>query len=676
MEQVEMKLCPICSKEFDDNVLFCPYDGQALVSQNEEDKFIDTLFEDRYRVMEKIGEGGMGKVYKAIHIHMDTTYAIKILHSHLASDQTALARFRREARAAVQIQHPNAVAVTDFGVTRDKGIAYLVMEFLDGIDLRDRLKSGEQLSFEYILLVFQQVCAGVHAAHLKGIIHRDLKPDNIWLLKSLDGIDRVKVLDFGIAKLRHAQGNQSQALTQRGMIIGTPYYMSPEQCRGEELDARSDIYSLGIILYEMLTGDVPFRANTPMGIVHKHNAELPKSPSDFRPDIPPQIEAITLRALSKRREDRQSSAWELAQELERAFNAAGVQVNLRTNTPQIPFNIMSAPSLPPQPSDTESHAGRRTAPNKSDSNKVTHRQDERTTLVSSSDSFQQAKEISVPQVKSRDDVATISINRNRAALYGVIAVFAIALIAVGAWWMTGSKATPTSNSNTASTPTPDSPLTGMILIRGGKYVMGNNTSDDEAEKPEHEVTVRPFHIDQQEVTNEKYYQFVTKSNYPPPPHWVNGKFKDGEEKYPVYNVSWHDAQAYANWAGKRLPTEEEWEFAARGTDKRIYPWGNIFSPSNANTKEGSKNQTEPVGSYPAGASLFSVMDMAGNVAEWTSSEYQPYPYSKAKAVPGYVVVRGGSFSQPQIDAKVTARILTPPDWVRNYIGFRCARDAQ
>lgn len=672
-----MKLCPICSKEFDDSVLFCPYDGQALVSQNEGDKFIDTLFEDRYRVLEKIGEGGMGKVYKAIHIHMDTTYAIKILHPHLASDQTALARFRREARAAVQIQHPNAVAVTDFGVTRDKGIAYLVMEFLDGIDLRDKLQTGEQLSFEYILLIFQQVCAGVHAAHLKGIIHRDLKPDNIWLLKSLDGIDRVKVLDFGIAKLRTAQGNQSQALTERGMIIGTPYYMSPEQCRGEELDARSDIYSLGIILYELLTGDVPFRANTPMGIVHKHNAELPKPPSDMRPDIPPQVEALALRALSKRREDRQSSAWEMAQELEKVFNAAGVQINIRTNTPQIPFNLMPSHSIPPQPFDTGDQAVRRTSPDRTDSDKVAERRDEKTTLVSASESF--LKEESTRPTsrgRSRDTVATIPIRKSRTVLYSVIALVAISLIVGGVFWMSGSPAPPSGNSNTSTPPAPDTPLTGMILIRGSKFVMGNNASSDEAEKPEHEVTLKPFYIDQQEVTNEKYYQFVKKANYAPPPHWVNGKFADGEEKYPVYNVSWHDAQAYANWAGKRLPTEEEWEFAARGTDKRTFPWGNIFSPSNTNTKEGGKNQAEPVGSYPGGASLFSVMDMAGNVSEWTSSEYQPYANSKAKAIPGFVVVRGGSFAQDQVDAKVTARILTPPDRVRNYIGFRCAKDSQ
>ncbi|HWP42757.1 MAG TPA: serine/threonine-protein kinase, partial [Blastocatellia bacterium] len=328
-----------------EHLLFCPFDGQPLVSKEGPDRFIGLIIDDKYRIEEKIGEGGMGKVYRAVHVHMDNTVAIKILHPHLSSDQTALERFRREARAAAYIRHPNAVAVTDFGVAKDSGIAYLVMEFLEGVELRQKIKQQKQLDFEETFFIVQQTCAALQAAHTKGIIHRDLKPDNIWLLPSEDGIARVKVLDFGIAKLKTS--TETSALTQQGMIVGTPYYMSPEQCRGEELDARSDIYSMGVILYEMMTGEVPFQASTPVGVVLKHANEQPRPPRELRTELPNTLEEVILRALKKKREDRQESAVQLAQELEAALYAAGIELKLLgTSTPQgtlLPTGYTNAP---------------------------------------------------------------------------------------------------------------------------------------------------------------------------------------------------------------------------------------------------------------------------------------------------------------------------------------------
>ncbi|HEY6333180.1 MAG TPA: serine/threonine-protein kinase, partial [Blastocatellia bacterium] len=196
-----MKMCPACRREFRGDLVLCPTDGTMLVGTPGDAPPVPIL-DDKYRLDEKIGEGGMGTVYRAAHIEMENTVAIKVLHSHLSSDQVAVERFRREARAAAQIRHPNAVAVTDFGVTKDSGIAYLVMEFLEGSDLRARIKKERRLDYEESFLIMSQVCAAVDAAHERGIIHRDLKPDNIWLLKSRDGLDHVKVLDFGIAKLK------------------------------------------------------------------------------------------------------------------------------------------------------------------------------------------------------------------------------------------------------------------------------------------------------------------------------------------------------------------------------------------------------------------------------------------------------------------------------------------
>src|ERR1700730_3234041 len=194
-KETRMKQCPACKREMREQLLFCPFDGQTLISVGQSDKFIGLVLEDKYRIDEKIGEGGMGKVYRGTHILMDHTVAIKILHPHLSSDEVAVERFRREARAAASIRHPNAVAVTDFGVNKETGLSYLVMEFLEGVELRVRMKDKHRLDFEEAFIITQQICSALQVAHAKGIIHRDLKPDNIWLLKSEDDFPRVKVLD-------------------------------------------------------------------------------------------------------------------------------------------------------------------------------------------------------------------------------------------------------------------------------------------------------------------------------------------------------------------------------------------------------------------------------------------------------------------------------------------------
>ncbi|MEW6211402.1 MAG: bifunctional serine/threonine-protein kinase/formylglycine-generating enzyme family protein [Acidobacteriota bacterium] len=676
-----MKLCQVCGREFEDKILFCPFDGSSLISKTQpQDRFIDTLFDERYRITEKVGEGGMGKVYKAHHIHMDVMVAIKILHSHLASDQNTLSRFRREARAAAQIVHPNAVRVIDFGVERETGTAYLVMEFLEGCDLRQRLKQNPVMDFEEAVNIFRQACAGVHAAHLKGIIHRDLKPDNVWLLKAEDKQESVKVLDFGIAKLRMLKEDASMAVTQAGMVIGTPHYMSPEQCRGEELDPRADIYSLGVIFFEMITGDVPFQSQTPLGIVHKHIFEPPPDPRQRRPDLPEQVARALLRSLSKDKEGRQSTAIELASEIEQAFHSAGFQFKLGAYTMQ----FTSAQMTSGLPSDSSfappSIPGQRIGGPVSTSVETLDKQLKGTSPISSEPRgmlFGSERATPVSGLfQLKDEQGRIS-KAKLSFIGGMIIV--IALVAV---WFVVLKPkhapAPDPNSNIPIPgPNPSRPEvpSGMILIRGGQFTMGNNNSEDEAEKPEQTVTVKSFYIDKYEVTNQQYYEFIKATRYKAPLHWNNGRFEDGKETHPVVNVNWEDAKKYAEWAGKRLPKEEEWEYAARGIDGRLYPWGKLFSPTNANTKESGKGDTTPVGSYSSGQSPFGVMDMSGNVLEWTASKYSPYPGSKAKPVEGYVVLRGGDWYEEQSYATATSRALQKPDFFRKYIGFRCAKDA-
>ncbi len=234
-------------------------------------------------------------------------------------------------------------------------------------------------------------------------------------------------------------------------------------------------------------------------------------------------------------------------------------------------------------------------------------------------------------------------------------------------------ASSTSNTNKLTVATSKNGLENMAFIPGGKLDMGRNNGD-EYETPVHAVTVNPFYMDRTEVTNEEYQLFVTATGHRPPPHWRGGKFPLNEAKLPVVNVSWDDANAYAQWIGKRLPTEEEWEFAARGSDGRIYPWGNSWNTANANAGKEPGGSISKVGSFPNGASQFGIMDLCGNVWEWTSSSLVNYADQKEIA-PGKVI-RGGAYDTPSKRATATYRGVLPSDRLRDKTGFRLVKDAK
>jgi serine/threonine-protein kinase len=306
-----MKKCPQCGKEYKDTTTLCPSDGTVL--KKDVDTLVGKTLADKYRVDEFMSEGGMGTVYRGTHILMDKKVAIKVLHPALASDDIIVARFSREAKAASRISHPHALNVTDFGESED-GVVFLVMEFLNGRTLKEIVRSEGPMPLPRVVEIMRQVCGALEAAHAENVVHRDLKSDNIMLI-DVGGGDWVKVLDFGIAKIQE-KGGQDPELTAPNLIIGTPQYMSPEQCsQASEIDSRSDIYSLGVILYEMLAGHVPFTGESPTAIMMKHLQEEPPSILDERRDLPEEVGRVVKRALDKRPEDRFQTVGDLTESL-------------------------------------------------------------------------------------------------------------------------------------------------------------------------------------------------------------------------------------------------------------------------------------------------------------------------------------------------------------------------
>ncbi len=337
-----MKKCPKCNRVFAENETLCPFDMIELTNYTPE-SLIGTILDRRYRIVEKIGEGGMGKVFKAEHIILGKPFAIKVLNPELAQREDSLKRFINEAKLTSKIGHQNIIEVTDFGKT-PTGSFYFVMEHIKGRTLYELLNEKKTIQIDIAHQILIQCADALYAAHKVGIVHRDVKPDNIMLVENGDNKHFVKILDFGISKIAT---NSNNRLTSAGIIIGTPEYMSPEQASQETIDHRTDIYSLGVIMYQMLTGNLPFTSNNTLNLLMMHKTKSPKPLRSYNPKIKPEIESVCLKCLEKSPEDRYQDMKEFINSLNDAIKNEGKHTSMPRLNSQKASSSIEIQDIPP-----------------------------------------------------------------------------------------------------------------------------------------------------------------------------------------------------------------------------------------------------------------------------------------------------------------------------------------
>ena len=344
-----MRVCASCGGEWPDDTKFCPKDGSALRAAGGDESLVGGVLQS-YHIIKKLGEGGMGAVYLGEHVKMGRKSAIKVMTQSLAQDTDAIARFNREAANAASINHVNVCAIYDFGETED-GTIFLAMEYIEGEALTDLIKREGPLDLHRAGEILRQTGDALQAAHELGIVHRDLKPDNIMIAKARDGSDLVKVVDFGIAKAMG--GEEGQNVTRTGLVVGTPEYMSPEQLSGDKLDGRSDVYSLALVFFRMVTGTLPFQADSAQEVMIKRLTDEPARLDEALPGagFPPKLQIVLDRAMERMPSDRYASADEFARD------ATDTIANAPSAAPASPVDTQGATQLldtgPSDPAVTE-----------------------------------------------------------------------------------------------------------------------------------------------------------------------------------------------------------------------------------------------------------------------------------------------------------------------------------
>lgn len=667
----------------------------------------NTILQNRYRVIRHLGRGGMGAVYEAIDQRLSSVVALK---ETLVETEELRRAFEREAALLANLRHPSLPKVIDHFTEGDG--QYLVMEFIPGNDLAQLLElRGRPFDPAEVLRWADELLSALKYLHTRTppIIHRDIKPANLKM--TAEG--EIILLDFGLAK--GSAGQMTSRDASRSVVGYTPVYASLEQIMGAGTDVRSDLYSLAATIYHLITNALPLDAPTRFAAIEDDQPDPLKRVHELNPAVPEAVSDVLYQAMAIRRKDRQASAEEMRQSLREASRAI-------TTDPREATTIVMPPTIFSHPSEEKilTREGERKSADELSPTRMAEARAGETQAASTISSTTQAAQQTSEQERAVSSVertklpATISANqelpekfphpsysqphtRPRDFLPVIIGAIVLVLIAgVAALLMftrsvgdnTNSSQTSTerernnaqiNTNHTSGAPGIRAPE-GMVYVPGGTFKMGRDNGD-EYERPAHQVTVKPFFIDIYEVTNEDYQKFVQATGHRPPSTWTNGAkrtYPAELARKPVTGVNWEDANDYAKWAGKRLPTEEEWEFAARGTDERLYPWGNSWQAGMANAGGASMSLAD-VGSY-RGASPFGAYDMVGNAWEWTASKMIPYPGGTLpiKVSDEFKVIRGGTYESNRNQATTTYRrgwsATNASDY--SYTGFRLARDVE
>jgi serine/threonine-protein kinase len=688
-----------------------------------------------YEIVEEIGKGGMGVVYKAVQPSLQRFVAIKVLRPPLTFDDQFVQRFQREALAAGHLRNPHIVTVLDVG--QEHGLHYIVMEFLQGRTLgaliRQEWGAGHALTLPRVATIVDQIASALDDAHQHGLVHRDVKPANIFV----DDRDRVTLTDFGIAKA----AAETERLTQTGVSIGTPEYMSPEQARGEEVDHRSDVYALGIVVYQMLTGRVPFQATTPLAVLYKQIHEPLPALSSVRPGLPLSLDRVLDQALAKEPEERYGSAGALAEAFNGATRRAVANVDAQDTAPDV---VAVFDEIDP---GLEEPDRRRVWP---------------WVLAAVVTAVLGVVLLAlwIGPGNTRRTPTPLALASPPAAATEEQSVVTAQPSPTVTLAPTSTPPSPTDTAEATTAPvetptpteTPSGPALGdtwtrrtdgmvMVFAPAGEFMMGHTDADIEAmvaecgqdckpdhfvdELPAHRVEMDGFWIDQTEVTNAQYAAFLDdRGNLDEGgATWLDsqargrliveegGAFRPIEDfaDHPVALVTWYGAAAYCKWVGGRLPTEAEWEYAARGPRGFLFPWGNAFDCHACNLDDEAKrnayvvpggvgcdgyDRTAPVGSFPAGKSWCGALDMIGNVWEWVADWYDADYYSVSPlrnprgpdsgparelsdGRTGPVKAqRGGSWYTKSYMSHTARRGWHLPFESAGSVGFRCAADLE
>ena len=652
----------------------------------------------RYHLIEQLGQGGMATVYKAYDTRLEREVAIKVIRmGSLPPDavEHMLKRFEREAKSLARLEHPNIIPIHDYG--EHEGSPYLVMRYIPGGTLKNQ--TGNAMPYYQACRLLAPIAHALAYAHGQNVIHRDVKPANILITSAGEPM----LSDFGVAKILESE--ESNTLTGTAIGIGTPEYMAPEQWVNKVVP-QTDIYALGVVFYELVTGRKPYTADTPAAVLLKQAMDPLPRPKQFVHDLPDQVERVIFKAMAKKPEERYASMAEFASALEKlaaaedkkqAHNPVLAKAGPRAETKKDKSRV----NIAPQQADTTLDWAQPVSP------AVTMAKRSEIPawvyllvggpllVLAAGGAWLAGKMTTAAPTLIPSPIAAALPTAKATAWVPTLAPIVVSTATVFFPTVTVST-TPISFTATAvygigSTQIWHQDGMKMVYVPAGEFQMGSNQGNPD-EKPVHAVYLDAFWIDQTEITNGMYLKCVSAGQCSAP---ENNNFagipgypydKSQYADYAVVGVGSNQADSYCQWAGRRLPTEAEWEKAARGTDGRTYPWGNQPPEPNLawydpgpGTDASLHQFPVKVGGFPKGASPYGVLDMAGNASEWVADRYDSNYYANSPyrnpTGPGSNtgtdrVIRGGDFGRSSKYLRSALRIVLHRDSEGR--GIRCA----